>query len=343
MQRISHIKVPSGMVFIDDTTDIYYLIGKKVSRGILLIFDAEAFFLVDARYIDACSNIDNVTTILAENGTLRDFLQDKKPLTVHIEEKKVSYLTGQLLKKILPEAKIENFTQMDYLRLTKDQTEIEKMRKAAKLNLEGCAHALSFLKEGITEKEIAWEHEKYCKERGGEELSFETIVGFGENTSYPHYHTADAKLKKGMAVLIDCGITLDSYTSDMTRSVFFKPESNPSVYAEWKKMNDHVHALYDGSMKEIKTGGKFSQLDAYVQNYCKKHEIDGQLRHTLGHSLGLLVHEAPKINYQSHEMEIGDNMIFTIEPGLYIPGKFGIRHENTVLYSGGKLEIFTEN
>lgn len=333
MQRIHHLKEDDGMIYIDNPKDIFYLLGKKVSRGTILVFPEEAFFFVDSRYIDACKEVAGVTVMLDEKDSLDRFLKEKSPSKVKIDGKTCTFNQARRLEQILPGATFESHTTMEKMRAVKDPHEIEKMKISSKLNSEACRFAISKLREGATEKEIAWEYEKFAREKGGEELSFDTIVAFGENSAYPHYHTGDTKLKAGQAVLIDCGITVDSYTSDMTRSLFFKPEAAPADYDLWQSHFEIVKKSYDEAVAKAAKGVMFSELDEKVQKIAKETGTDAHIRHTLGHSLGLDVHEWPRITYKLPNVEIKEDMIFTIEPGLYFEGKWGIRYENTLWLS----------
>jgi len=342
MQRVHNLKLDEGMIYVDHPTDIFYLLGKKVSAGILLIFPEETLFFVDSRYIDACKKMEGISVHLNDGKSPFDTIQERSPLKILVDGTTCKFDQFSKLKELVPEASIESHTHFQEMRAIKDADEIVKMKKACALNHEACEHAISCLKEGVTEKEIAWEYEKYCKEKGGETLSFDTIVAFGENSAYPHYHTGDTKLKKGMAVLIDCGITIDSYTSDMTRSIFFEKESNIEDYTLWKEHFDIVKESYDRAVAKIKPGEMFSKLDDEVQNLAKEKSVKSHIRHTLGHSLGLDVHEWPRITYKLTDIPIKTNMVFTIEPGLYFPGKWGIRYENTLWLSEDGVTILTK-
>ncbi|MCH9621213.1 MAG: Aminopeptidase [Chlamydiia bacterium] len=341
MQRIHNLKIDEGMMFIDHPTDIYYLLGEKVSKGVILVFPDETLFFVDSRYIDACKSVKGATVLLNEGTSVEDMIKSKNPSKILVDGKTCKFDQYNYLKRILPEAKISGHTRFQEMRVIKDKDEIQKMKVAGALNYAGYEHAMSCLREGISEKEVAWEYEKFCKERGGEALSFETIVAFGVNSSYPHYHTGETKLKKGMAVLMDCGITVDSYTSDMTRDHFFEKEANLDDYKLWKTHFDLVKESYNRAVAKIKPGEMFSNLDTEVQDYAKKMGVDKNVKHMLGHNLGLDIHEWPRVSVKFPNIEIKENMVFTIEPGLYFEGKWGIRYENTLWLSGQGVQILS--
>ena len=333
MQRIYNLTTDKGMIYIDNPKDIFYLIGQKVSRGFILVFPDETLFFVDARYIDACRNINGVRVCLDDQGSMDEFIKQKNPEHVFVEPQTCSFGQYTRLKNLLPGAQFSSFTALEKMRVIKDESEIEKMKVSAALNVEANKYALSILEPGITEKQVAWEYEKFCKDRGAQELSFDTIVAFGKNSAFPHYHTGDTKLEKGMAVLIDSGITVDSYTSDMTRSIFYDKDAKPEEYALWKSHFNIVKESYDRAVAKIKAGETFDTLDIQVQDLAKEKGVEGNLRHTLGHSLGLDVHEWPRVTHKLPNIKIEKNMIFTIEPGLYFEDYWGIRYENTLWLS----------
>ncbi len=342
MLRIQKLELAKGMFFIENVTDIYYLTGKKVSEGVLLIFPKKAVFFVDSRYIDSCRTMKGLEVCLKEKTTLDDYIKQVEPSIIYVDGKHLCFDRFQFLQTLLPHTKIVSSSKMDEVRCIKDPSEIQKMKVSGNLNYAGYEHAVSILKEGITEKEVAWEYEKFCRERGGERLSFDPIIGFGENCAFPHHRSGDTKLKKGMAVLIDCGITVDMYTSDMTRTLFFDQASNPKDYKVWKHHYDLVKESYDRAFAKAKIGVEFSVLDDQVQSYAKEQGMSLHVKHSLGHSLGLDVHEWPRVSYLVKNIPIRENMFFTIEPGLYFEGKWGIRYEDTILMTSCGPEVISK-
>ena len=340
MQRIHNLNIQSGFQYIDNVIDIFYLTGKKVSLGTLLVFPEKTLFFVDSRYIDSCKKMKGVEVHLNEDGELDNFLKSLNPTEVFIDGLTLCFNRYKTLESLLPGAKFIPSTKMAQIRAIKDENEMEKMKVAGALNYRGYEHVVSILKAGITEKEAAWEYEKFCKENGGDTLSFEPIIAFGKNSAYPHHRSGDTVLKKGMNVLIDCGITVDNYTSDMTRTLFFEKEANQEAYREWKHLHDIVQQSYNLAVAKARPGVLFHTLDEEVRKYAQEQNVSQYLRHSLGHSLGLEVHEWPRISFRVKDIEIKEGMFFTIEPGLYKEGSCGIRFENTLLMtSNGPIVI----
>jgi Xaa-Pro aminopeptidase len=342
MQRTDNLNITSGFQYIDNPIDIFYLIGKKVSLGALLVFPEKVLLFVDSRYIDACKTIEGVKVHLNDDGELDRFLESLPPQEVFIDGATLCFNRYKTLQKRMPLAKFTPSSKIEQIRAIKDQSEIEIMKIAGALNYKGYEHVVSILKVGISEEEAAWEYEKFCKENGGDCLSFEPIIAFGKNSAYPHHRSGSTTLENGMNVLIDCGITVNNYTSDMTRTLFFGKETNQEGYIKWKHLHDIVQQSYNLAAQKALPGGYFHTLDEEVRRYAHQQNVSQYLRHSTGHSLGQQVHEWPRISFRNKDIVIKQGMVFTIEPGLYIDGSFGVRFENTLLMTESGLIVISK-
>ena len=342
MQRIHNLNITSGFQYIDNPIDIFYLIGKKVSLGTLLVFPEKKMFFVDSRYIDSCKQLQGIEVHVNDDGELDDFLRSVPPQEVFIDGATLCFNRFKTLEKLMPLAKFTPSSKIEQIRAIKDQSEIEIMKIAGALNYKGYEHVVSILKVGISEKEAAWEYEKFCKENGGDSLSFEPIIAFGKNSAYPHHRSGGKALEKGMNVLIDCGVTVNDYTSDMTRTLFFEKSANQEGYTKWKHLHDTVQQSYNLAVQKALPGAYFHTLDEEVRKYAHLQNVSQYLRHSTGHSLGQQVHEWPRISFRNKDIVIKQGMVFTIEPGLYIDGFFGIRFENTLLMTASGLTVISK-
>jgi Xaa-Pro aminopeptidase len=222
-------------------------------------------------------------------------------------------------------------------RLIKSAEEIEKLRQAAILGLEGYHVILEALRPGVTEKEMVVELEIFWKRAGGSGVAFSPIVAFGENSSKPHYHPSDRVLAPNEAVLIDIGVTLDHYHSDMTRVYFFgKPDPKvEEIYAIVKEAQARALQL-------CKPATSIRDLDAAARDYITEKGFGEQFVHSLGHGIGLEVHEAPRVYKEGPDvdLQLQPGMVITIEPGIYLPGLGGVRIEDTVVITeSGHLNL----
>jgi Xaa-Pro aminopeptidase len=193
------------------------------------------------------------------------------------------------------------------------------------------------LKKGITEKEVARRFEIFCLEKGAEGLSFTPIIAFGKNGAMPHYRSQDVVLKEGDAVLIDIGVVLDNYHSDMTRVLFYK------------KKNRYLSHLYEivkkaqkNALKLCRPGVKLKELDLAARKVMREEKVEDLFLHSLGHGIGLQTHEFPRIKYNGDDRDVvlQSGMVFTVEPGLYVPGKGGVRYEDTIVITPSGYKNF---
>ena len=205
--------------------------------------------------------------------------------------------------------------------MIKDQEELRNLEKACEITDNCFTYILTYIKPGMTEIQIAREIEEYYKQRT-DGLAFETIVASGENTSKPHAVPTKREIQKEDIITIDMGCKVNGYCSDMTRTFFVGkiPEEVKPIYDLVLKNQEQVQNQYrDGASTRV--------LAKMVESDFKLHGY--QFIHSLGHGVGMEIHEAPYISYNS-DMPLKENMVVTNEPGIYIPGKFGVRIEDTV-------------
>jgi Xaa-Pro aminopeptidase len=328
-------------LIVDDPTNLYYMTGLKLSLGRLCVSDKqEPLLLVDGRYIEACKTHSPFPVRLTQEGIVLEHLQALGARRIGFDSSRTTYQSYLDLQKLLePHA---NLIPIDdpflELRQIKDKEEIYILKKAAALAAEGFDFAASILREGITEREVAIELEIFWKRKGGERLSFDPIIAFGANSSMPHYRPAAVKLKKGDTVLIDIGVTKDSYCSDMTRTLFF---GQPP--AEMAKIYEIVREAHKRAMNVCRPGILIGEVDKTARDYITSQGYGNLFSHGLGHGVGLDIHEAPILKqipaFQHNPLEKG--MAITIEPGIYISCLGGVRIENTLIITDDGFEDLT--
>ena len=212
---------------------------------------------------------------------------------------------------------------IDALRVAKTSEEIAIMKDSAKILYGALKYIRKFLKPGVSEYQIARLLEDYMFNKGASGTSFPTIVAFGVNTFDPHYRGGGAKLKNNMPVMIDFGCIYKGYCSDITRTFWYG--SSPS--AEFEKILKTVKEAHDKAVKETKYGMSGAQIDSIARNHIEAAGYGKYFTHRTGHGIGLQDHEAADIS-QLNKEKIGLNYCFSIEPGIYLPGKFGARYED---------------
>lgn len=214
--------------------------------------------------------------------------------------------------------------------MIKTEEEIALIKKACTITEKVYKSMLTFLKEGMTEIEVANEMEYRMKKYGATGVAFATIVAFGKNASIPHYVPGNTKLKNGMAVLMDFGCSYQGYCSDMTRTIYFGKPDKTFQKAYAVALNAHLSAR-----EAIVAGVPTKDVDAVARTIIDSSEFKGLFTHSLGHGVGVHIHERPAISPSSTAV-FAENMVFTDEPGIYKAGKFGIRIEDTLVIQNGK-------
>ena len=316
-----------GMV-ITNTNNIRYLTGIE-AEGVLLITRKENLYITDGRYIEHANSILTIDDeiIVCNNKDLT--FEDYENFFIFCEN--VGFeeydLTYAQYKEFKHKYQINNFEETELMiekqRMIKDDDEITKLQKACNITDDCFDYLKSFIKIGQTEKEIALEIEKYFKTHGADGISFSPIVASGENTSMPHAIPTDRKIKLGDVLTIDMGCKYQGYCSDMTRTVFVG-----EVPAYVKPIYDLVLAQQIKVAEELKDGANLKIIIKGLESDFKLNGFD--LVHSLGHGIGLDIHELP-IMSNKVDFVLKDKMVITNEPGIYIIGKFGIRIEDSIL------------
>ncbi len=324
-----------------------YLSGFTGSAGYLLITPDDAVIATDFRYYEqsATQAPDFRLHKVISGGfdawfpQLFSGLGGKKigfeagDLTVaaHQQVKKsLSTLSGAEQPKLAPTTNL-----VEGLRLYKEPGEIEALQRAVDLGDAAFSHVAQRVEPGWTEKQVAWEIEKYVREHGGDGLSFDTIVAGGPWGAMPHAYPRDRKLEPGEGVVIDMGCDVGGYMSDLTRTIVLgKPDD------QFKKVYDIVLTAQLTAEEMVKPGMLGEECHMVAHNVIDAAGYGETFGHGLGHGIGLQVHEAPRVARTSND-ELQDNMVFTIEPGIYITGWGGVRIEDMVVLENGKARIMS--
>lgn len=323
MKRVKELQKRVDLAFVVDPIEIFYLSGLKVSRGTLIVHREGATLFVDGRYLEKCSQQKEIDVQLDEQ--LKDSLKEIFFQKVSLNGDRMTHNQFLRIRELFPNKEIQLEDHITQMRMVKDRNEIDKMKRSAKLNWESYRHLIEHLKEGISEKEAAWIFEAYSRENGAEKTAFGPTVAFGENTSMPHHESSDRKLMKGDPVLIDVGVHHHEYTSDLTRSFLFK-----GMNEAYEKVANLVKEAHHVALQLCSPGKSCSDIDLAVREFFKDNGVETQFKHSLGHSLGLEIHEFPVISKKVKGVTLREGMVITIEPGLYIDGKLGFRYEDTI-------------
>lgn len=316
-----------GMI-ISNPINIKYLTNIE-AEGELLITRKENIFITDSRYIEEV----NTTLTIDDNIIVYDkremIKEDYENFFIFCEKVgfEEGYVTFENYKYMKQLYRINDFIETEHLiekqRVIKEENEIEKIKKACELTDKCFSHLLKYIKKGMSELEISNEIERYIKSNGGDGVAFESVVASGPNSSKPHSIATDRKIEKGDVLLLDFGAKYKGYCSDMTRTIFidYVPEEVKSFYDLVLKNQENV-------LKDCKMGSSIKAIVKIVESDFRINNFD--LIHALGHGVGLEIHEIPTLSSRIDNV-LKENMVLAIEPGIYIPGHFGIRIEDTVL------------
>jgi Xaa-Pro aminopeptidase len=326
--------LPVEAFLITNPIDLFYFTGLDLSTGKLLVKKSEATLFVDGRYIEAAIAKSPIPVILANEKT---FLENLKGVSaLGIDSETTSYQGFLDLEKLGIVIKPLKGV-ISLLRAVKEFSEIELLKKAADLGSLGHDFVVSLLQEGVSEKDLAFELEYFWKKKGAEGVGFDPIIAFGANSSMPHYRAGDTKLKSGDIVLIDIGVKLDHYYSDMTRVHFFGTP-NPKLV----EIRDLVLKAHHLAVELLKPGVTIGAVDDAARLFIASNGYGEHFNHGLGHGVGLEIHEYPTVRRVADfaQVALEEGMVITIEPGIYLPKIGGVRIEDTlVITKSGSINL----
>ena len=330
--------VGAQAVFTEQRDLRQYLTGLSTSFGYVLTDKHGTTFYTDPRYIETATKLLTPTGIKVNlfEGSLEKILKKYSEIAIPVSrtyyEECLKF--GEMKLKI-----IDSTPAFETAMAVKEDEELDLIKKACRITDEAFSELLGKIKEGMSENEVAAELEYLMRKMGASGTSFETIVAFGENSSVPHHETGFRKLKFGDIILIDFGCKYGGYCSDCTRTFLF---GDNGMHGEFKEAYSHVLNAHMLAKEHIVDGMRGRQADALARDYLCNVGLGKYFTHTLGHGVGINIHERPYISPKSCEV-LQNNMVFSDEPGVYFEGKFGIRIEDTVTLCDGHVVSLTDS
>ncbi len=315
-----------------------YLTGISTTFGYVLSDKNGNTFYTDSRYLEAASAALDGTDIKVKQfqSPLANLLKGYKEVAVPLS--RTSYPEYKRLEdlglKIVDSEKA--FTDAMSI---KQQYELDLIKKACDVTDDAFIALLGRIKEGMSENEVAAELEYLMRKYGASGTSFDTIVAFGKNSSVPHHETGETKLKYGDIILIDFGCKVGGYCSDCSRTFLFGSDNK---HGDFIKAYDHVLKAHMLVKEQATDGMTGREADAVARNYLKKYGLDKYFTHSLGHGIGVNIHEYPYLSPKGENI-LKNGMVFSDEPGVYFEGDFGIRIEDTVTLKDGKVISLTNS
>lgn len=316
----------------------FYLTGFASSDGCVTVDENGTYFYTDARYLEAASAAlegSGIKVISAPKGGYINLAAGAKKLAAALTR-----TTADEYIALCTEAEeITDCTAaFNEAMSVKEEDELARIKKACEIADKAYLDMLGCFKEGMSENDAAAELEYRMRKFGASGTSFETIMAFGEGSSVPHHETGARKLKFGDVILIDFGCKWGGYCSDCTRTLLFGDDGK---HEDFKKAYAHVLEAHFAAKRNIVAGMTGREADDTARSVLRQAGLDKYFTHTLGHGIGINIHESPYISPRSTNV-LKDGMVFSDEPGVYFEGNFGIRIEDSVMLEKGMVVSLTD-
>lgn len=339
-------RLPEGIDGAIITSDLNrrYFTDMKSSAGTLLLTRSEARFIIDFRYIEkARAVITDFDVELQDDlySQIASFFRDRNAKVLAVETDSLMVDEFRKFGERLPDFTISDSGELSRrigeLRMVKTPEEVALIERAQSITDATFTHILPLIRPGVTEWEIAVEMEYHMRKLGATSLAFESIVASGMNSSMPHAVPSQKAVEIGDFVTMDFGAAYEGYCSDMTRTV-----AVGRVSEEQKRVYDTVLTAQQRAINAIPCCQKYDEVDKVARDYIYAQGYEGCFGHGLGHSLGLFIHEEPRFSPNCKE-KMRSDIIVTVEPGVYLEGKFGVRIEDMVLLGQGAPRNLTKS
>ncbi len=339
------VKFEVDAILVSEPKNRFYLSGFSGSDGYLLITAKDTIIATDFRYVEQVKKQCPDYTLFQITGKMADWF----PELIHgLNIRRLGFESGATtvaqyaqISEILKEKKLaleimplENMVEK--LRTFKEPEELALIQKAAEIDDRAFEYVAGRLKTGMTEKEIAWALEKHMRENGSGSMPFEVIVGAGPNGALPHAQPSDRPIAAHEPIVIDMGADFNGYSSDLTRTVCLgKPDST------FVKIYRIIQRAQQAAIDGICAGMSGIQADALARDIIKEAGYGVMFGHGLGHGVGLATHDpAPRLSYLSSDV-LANSMVFSIEPGIYLPEWGGVRIEDLAMLENGKVKLLS--
>ena len=335
---------PAGIdaLLVSSWPNVTYLSGFKGTESWILVSPKGCYFITDSRYTEQAQE---------EAGGFKIICRDLKSVTEIVQ----GLVTADKLKRLGFEAPIVTYSFysalakrlgsdtikptagiVEALRERKDPCEIKAIRRSAEVAVQGFHHVKKTTRPGMKERDVQADLEYFTKTLGSEKPSFDIIIATGARSSMPHCQTNATRVQNNNILLVDMGVVVDSYSSDLTRPIFLGKMSPLH-----KKIHSIVWDAQRAGIRKAGPGVTCAEVDAACRNVIKKNGYGDKFGHGTGHGVGLEVHEAPNVSGRSQTV-LKPGMVVTVEPGIYLPGKFGVRIEDMILITEKGNEVLTD-
>ena len=316
---------------------IYYT-GFTGTFATLVISKIGEWLITDSRYTEQAAKQTKMSIVkygASKNfyEFLRDFIKEKKCNLIGVEKERLSVKVFESIFNGFEIVEVDQIIRNQ--RMIKSKQEIEKIEKAIDIAQKAFLEMMNFIKSGRTEREVAAYLEYKMKSLGAEGPSFDTIIASGYRSAMPHGVASNKVIEEGDLIVVDFGCIYDGYVSDITRVVSVGEPTD-----EMRKVHSIVLNAQREAIENAKNGMRGDEIDNFARRYIERAGYGDKFGHGLGHGIGLEVHEAPRVSKLSKDI-IKKGMVFTIEPGIYLEGKFGVRIEDDVVMEKDRVSVLT--
>jgi len=344
--RASMAEKELDALLISQPENLLYLSGFTGSSGWLLISEQNAILATDFRYVEQANEESPYFQILQIKREFREWLPGLvSDLGLHnlgFEANFISYEGYNKLSEAIKSRQVSldlvaTTGIIEQLRSIKEPEELQYITKAVALTDAAFEQAKAIIRPGVTEKEAAWEIEKFLRQEGSEGMPFEIIIASGANSALPHARPMEKIIGSGEPVLIDMGAKINGYYSDFSRT-FVLGKADKSLH----EIYNIVLEAQTTAIESVESGMDASEADRLARSVVEQAGYGDAFGHGLGHGVGLAVHEFPSLGPSSSD-SLADGMVFTIEPGIYLTGQGGVRIEDMVVLENGKARVLSKS
>ena len=345
-QKLAEDELGLDAILISSPENRRYMSGFTGSAGWLLISRHDATLATDFRYVEQATRQSpdfRIHRTAPGLGWFPEWTAEQGVKRIGFESDDVTISLHNAFRKAADESEITNHPELvptsgivEQLRVYKDTDELALLAKAIEIADEALDEVGPRIEPGVTEEAVAWELEKAMRERGAEMISFDTIVGAGANGALPHHRADDTVIKRNDAIVIDMGAKYEGYCSDLTRTIFV---GDPD--AKFRRIYDIVLQAQLAAEEQVRAGMTGEEADAIARDIIADAGHADDFGHSLGHGVGLAVHEFPRVGPRAEDV-LQDGMVFTIEPGIYLPGWGGVRIEDIVVMENGRARVISK-
>ena len=329
-------------IILFDEINQHYISDFKSSDGAILVTKENAYFITDFRYLEASKKVlsDEFQIEMPKNRIdfIADVLEKEKCKLLGVEDKSISYSKYLELQTRLEKVRLCGASRIiELLRSVKSERELEKIKKAQAITDAAFSHILNMLSFGMTEIDVALELEFFMRKNGAEGIAFDTISVSGDASALPHGTPRNVKLQRGFLTM-DFGAKYDGYCSDMTRTVSIGKATD-----EMKDIYNTVLGAQQLALEAIKAGVDCFDLDKIARDHINSGNYKMSFGHSLGHGVGMYIHEYPRVAPVRDEISLVCGNVITVEPGIYLKGKYGCRIEDMGVVLEDGFDNFTRS